>query len=372
MTASRLEGIRFKVAVCKPMSVLLERIRKVWKKYFSAGRRVSPQALRHMAESLLDESTPNREYMILIVGSCVIATSGLLANSTAVIIGAMLIAPLMLPIRGLAFGVLEADRTLIQAGIRALSIGIGLAILMSMVLGISVNLSDYGSEVISRSRPNLLDLMIAITAGALAGVAKIESKLSSSLAGTAIAVALMPPLCVVGLWLAQLELQEALGALLLFMTNLIGITLACMVAFLLAGYSPLHRASGPLGLTLGLTTLLVFPLGYTSYQLLRQDRLEYNLQRALLDKTLTFQRLRLVSMETDWLQTPPRVILTVYANSEVTPVQVDLLEKFVEQEMERPFELIFLVAQLDEVNSTPVRASGGVDALNETPSWQEN
>lgn len=342
------------------------------KKYFSVGRRVSPQALKHMTESLLEESTASKSFMVLILGSCVIATSGLLANSTAVIIGAMLIAPLMLPIRGMAFGILEADRDLIRTGIRAVAIGTGLAIAISALLGLSVNLSDYGSEVWSRSRPNLLDLGIAITAGALAGFAKIEEKLSSSLAGTAIAVALMPPLCVVGLWIAQWELTEALGALLLYVTNLMGITLACMMAFLWAGYSPFMQARRPLGLTFAATMLLVFPLGYTSYQLLRQDRLESNLQRALLDRTVTFQRLRLVSMETDWLQSPPQVVLTVYANSPVTPVQVDLLEQFVEREMGRSFQLIFQVAQLDEVTSSPVRSMDEINRTEDPPTWLEN
>ncbi|MEL6384423.1 MAG: DUF389 domain-containing protein [Cyanobacteria bacterium J06626_18] len=342
------------------------------KKYFSAGRRVSPQALDYMSDSLQDESTASKSFIVLILGSCVIATSGLLANSTAVIIGAMLIAPLMMPIRGLAFGILEADRDLIRASIQAVAIGTGLAIAISALLGLSVNLSDYGSEVWNRSRPNLLDLVIAITAGALAGFAKIEAKLSSSLAGTAIAVALMPPLCVVGLWLAQLEMTEALGALLLYVTNLMGITLACMLAFLWAGYFPINRARRPLGLTFAATSLLVLPLGYTSYQLLRQDRLEDNLQRALLDRTVTFQRVRLVAMETDWLQVPPQVTLTVYANSPVTPNQVRLLEEFVEKEMGRPFQLVFQVVQFNEVTNTPTRSMDDINQPEGPPVWFEN
>ncbi|MEO0985073.1 MAG: TIGR00341 family protein [Cyanobacteria bacterium J06639_14] len=354
------------------LQTLWQWVRTFWKTYLSSGRRVSPQALNYMTDSLLEDSTAGTSFVVLIVGSCVIATLGLLANSTAVIIGAMLIAPLMMPIRGLAFGILEADRDLIRTAIKALAMGIGLAIVISSLLGLSLNLSDYGSEVWSRSRPNLLDLGIAITAGALAGFAKIEAKLSSSLAGTAIAVALMPPLCVVGLWLAQLDGREAIGALLLFVTNLMGITLACMMAFLWAGYSPLNRARRPLGLTFAATSLLVFPLGYTSYQLLRQDRLEHNLQRALLDRTVTFQRVRLVAMETDWLQAPPQVTLTVYANSEVTPVQVGLLEEFVAKEMGQPFQLIFQVVQFNEVTNTPTRSMDEINRPEGPPVWLGN
>ena len=350
----------------------LERVQEFQRKYLTSGRRVSPQELKHLSDSLLDEATPGNRFKVLTMGACIIATLGLLSNSTAVIIGAMLIAPLMLPIRGLSFGILEADQKLIRTSLRAIAIGTVGAIVVSMLLGMAVNLSDYGSEVWGRTRPTLLDLGIAITAGALAGFAKIETKLSSSLAGTAIAVALMPPLCVVGLWLAKLQFQIAWGALLLYLTNLLGITLACMLAFLWAGYSPVDRARRPVSLTLALTSLLLVPLGITSYQLIRQDRLESNLERALVDKTITFQRLRLVSLETDWFSDPPVVNLTVYANAPVTPVQVDLLEKFVAQEMGRPFRLIFEVGQLDEVTSTPVRSMTGIgidDAFND---WTEN
>ena len=184
------------------MNALLERLQTFRKKYLSSGRRVSPQALKHMGDSLLEEATPGNSFKVLTIGACMIATFGLLSNSAAVIIGAMLIAPLMLPIRGLAFGILEAEQPLIRTSLRAIVIGTTLAIGISFLLGRAVNLSDYGSEVWGRTQPTLLDLGIAVTAGALAGFAKIEAKLSSSLAGTAIAVALMPPLCVVGLWLA--------------------------------------------------------------------------------------------------------------------------------------------------------------------------
>ncbi|MGD1943882.1 MAG: DUF389 domain-containing protein [Leptolyngbyaceae cyanobacterium] len=354
------------------MNALLEQLQTFRKKYLSGGRRVSPQALKHMADSLLDEARPGNSFKVLTIGACMIATFGLLSNSAAVIIGAMLIAPLMLPIRGLAFGILEADRTLIRTSLRAIIIGTTLAIGISCLLGRTVNLSDYGSEVWGRTQPNLLDLGIAVTAGALAGFAKIETKLSSSLAGTAIAVALMPPLCVVGLWLAKFELLTALGALLLYVTNLLGITLACMVAFLWAGYSPFGRATRPVGLTLALTSLLVFPLGVTSYQLIRQDRLESNLERALLDRTVTFQRVRLVSMETDWYVDPPVVTLTVYANEPVTSVQVGLLEEFVEREMGRPYQLIFEVSYLDEVTSTPGRLMQESGPATGPNNWQEN
>ncbi|MEM6838339.1 MAG: DUF389 domain-containing protein [Cyanobacteria bacterium P01_C01_bin.120] len=356
------------------LTAVIERLQKFGRRYLSSGRRVSPQQLKHMADSLLDDAEPNSSYKVLTLGSCIIATLGLLSNSTAVIIGAMLIAPLMLPIRGLSFGILEADKKLIRTGLKAIALGTVGAIAVSMLLGRFVNLSDYGSEVWGRTQPTLLDLGIAITAGALAGFAKIEAKLSSSLAGTAIAVALMPPLCVVGLWLAEFQFQMAWGAMVLYLTNLLGITLACMGVFLWAGYSPVNRARRPIGLTIALTSLLLIPLGVTSYRLILQDRLEANLRVALLNRTLTFQRVRLIALETDWPSRPPVVTLTVYADNPVTPRQVELLEEFVEREMGRPFTLVFEVGYLDEVTSTspPGQSMGDLSRPREEGPWNQN
>ncbi|MGB7085664.1 MAG: hypothetical protein WBD47_08920 [Phormidesmis sp.] len=78
-----------------------------WGRKYLVGRRVSPQAHQHMQDSLLEEAELDIDYVVLTLGACLIATLGLLSNSTAVIIGAMLIAPLMLPIRSVAFGILE-------------------------------------------------------------------------------------------------------------------------------------------------------------------------------------------------------------------------------------------------------------------------
>ncbi|MDA0265918.1 MAG: DUF389 domain-containing protein [Cyanobacteria bacterium] len=338
-------------------------------KYFSNGRRVSPQALKYMCDSLQGESTLDLNFTVLIIGSCIIATFGLISNSTAVIIGAMLIAPLMLPIRGIAFGILEAEGELIREGFKALGIGTAIAILLSTGLGISTGIvAPYGSEILARSQPTLLDLGIAIAAGALAGFAKIEAKLSSSLAGTAIAVALMPPLCVVGLWLAKGNWQGAGGAILLYATNLLGITLACMVAFWLAGYSPLNRARRPIQMTLILTSLLVIPLGFSTFELWRQTRLESSVRRALLGSTDTFQRLQLVDLQTDWLGDVPEVTLVVYAREPVTPKQVRLLEDFLAEEMGQPFQLNFEVSDLEDVGNMSDLQSVVVPFIQHHPS----
>ncbi|RAM48023.1 MAG: TIGR00341 family protein [Hapalosiphonaceae cyanobacterium JJU2] len=329
-------------------------------------KRVEPARLQQLVYELLEESTPNTTYLILIIGSCAIATFGLLANSTAVIIGAMIIAPLMLPIRGLAFGALVGNVSLFRQSAIAVLSGTLLALLISYSIGLLVNMPSFGSEVLSRSKPTLLDLGIAVAAGGISGYAKINSKISESLAGTAIAVALMPPICVIGLGIAKSDWSLSLGATLLYLTNLLGISLACMLTFLVVGYSPFHRARKALLWALGLTAALLIPLTVSFTELVRQARLETSLEKALLNRTVTFQRLELLKSDTNWLANPPQVRLSVRAQEPVTSKQVRLLEAFLEKQMGQPFTLIFEVSQVKEVRR---KTSASVDKM---PTSKEN
>ncbi|WP_392482098.1 DUF389 domain-containing protein [Nostoc sp. C110] len=311
-----------------------------------------PEQLQQLQTELLAESTLDSAYIILIISSCAIATLGLLSNSAAVIIGAMIIAPLMLPIRGLAFGALQADITLFRKGLIAVAVGTLLAVAIASTLGWLVGLPSYGSEVLARSRPTLLDLGIAVVAGGISGYAKIETKISGSLAGTAIAVALMPPVCVIGLGLAQGNWSLSFGATLLYLTNLLGIALSCMVTFVVAGYTSMARARQPLIWTMALTAILLIPLGVSFARLVRQAQLETSLRKALLNRTVTFGRLQLVNSNTNWLTNPPEVRLSVRAREPVTPRQVELLEEFIKREMGQAFTLIFEVGQVEEIRSS--------------------
>jgi uncharacterized hydrophobic protein (TIGR00271 family) len=326
---------------------MLENLRDRFRAFRSQGKNLLQ--MQQLQAELLAESTPDPSYLVLIISSCAIATFGLLANSTAVIIGAMIIAPLMLPIRGLAFGALEGNVLLFRRGLWALVLGTLLAVAIACCLGWLVGIATFDSEILARSEPTLLDLGIAIAAGGISGYAKIQPKISGSLAGTAIAVALMPPICVVGLGASQANWALSQGAAILYLTNLLGITLACMGVFLLAGYASFDRARKPLLWALALTGVLVVPLGISFAQLVRQAQLEASLQRALLNRTVTFQRLELVSSRTNWLANPPEVRLTVRASEPITPRQVALLEEFLQSEMGQPFTLVFVVAQVEEI-----------------------
>jgi uncharacterized hydrophobic protein (TIGR00271 family) len=310
---------------------------------------VDPSHNEQLQLELLDEAKVDFPYLVLIVSSCAIATLGLLSNSAAVIIGAMIIAPLMLPIRSLAFGALVGNSVLFGTGIISVALGTLLAILISWLLGTVAGIASFGSEILARTQPTLLDLGIAIVAGGIGGYGKIEPKVSNTIAGIAIAVALMPPICTIGLGLSQANWELSQGATILYLTNLLGIALACMVVFLLAGYAPLRRARKALIGAIALTSVLIVPLGLRFVKLVENARLEISLRKVLLDRTITFQQLDLADLQVNWVSDPPQVRLKVYAKQPVTINQVELLEAFVAQELGRPFKLIFIVSNVEEV-----------------------
>ena len=174
-------------------------------------------------------------FVVLTVGATLIATLGLLANSASVVIGAMVVAPWILPLQAMAFEILQGRLPMFLRALRTLLLGVGLCVALSAGVGLLVAYPSFGSEVINRTSPNLLDLAVALVAGAVAMYAKLRKEAISALAGLAIAVALVPPMCVVGL--------------LLFATNLLGIMVGAMAALgiLEGGGLPLPAASQPAG-----------------------------------------------------------------------------------------------------------------------------
>jgi uncharacterized hydrophobic protein (TIGR00271 family) len=183
-------------------------------------------------------------FVALMSFSTAIATFGISSDSTAVVIGAMLVAPLMTPILGVSASIVSGwDRRLTRSFTIVL-LGVGIAVALSFLLSRYVTgFIDVGrnTQIASRIAPTLVDLAIAVAAGAAGAYANARRDVSDSLPGVAIAVALVPPLSVVGTTLQEGETGMALGAFLLFSTNLVGIILAAATTFFLLGLTPWFR-----------------------------------------------------------------------------------------------------------------------------------
>ena len=186
------------------------------------------------------------DFYVLIFLATTIAYYGLLQSSTAVIIGAMLIAPLMSPILAMAHGIVQGNTKLLRQAANTTFNGVLLAIGTAVVFSFGLTAFKFPipptSEILARTQPNILDLMVALASGAAAAYAVSRKEVASALPGVAIAAALVPPLAVVGYGIGSIQFDLAAGALLLFVTNLAAIILAGAVTFLSLGFRPPTRA----------------------------------------------------------------------------------------------------------------------------------
>ena len=268
------------------------------------------------------EARLNESFIVLTVGASLIASLGLLANNAAVVIGAMVVAPWILPLRVAVFAVLIGQARLLSRSLITLAAGAGITLILSMGLGLIARsqglllVEALPEQVATRLEANILDLGIALAAGAVASYAKVNPGAVSSMAGTAIAVALVPPVCVMGLMLAASDMDGAQGAALLYAANLLGIliggitVLAVREPYFREKLRRRRRSRLPVLLALGLAV----PVGqklYGRYEqhllTLRQEaakgQIEKEISRFLKNETLTFGANDAVELEKvifDW------------------------------------------------------------------------
>ncbi|MAT60118.1 MAG: hypothetical protein CMH41_00430 [Micrococcales bacterium] len=214
--------------------------------------------------------------------SVAIATYAILQDSTAVVIGAMLIAPLMTPILGAAGAIVNGRKARLVSSLLMVFLGASAAILLAFIIG---NWSpdyiplDSNTQITSRTSPNVVDMAIALAAGAAGAFATINRRVAGGLAGVAIAVALVPPLGVVGLTLEEGAWSDAWGAFLLFLTNLVAILLSATLIFVLGGWTSIRRLrsnASSIALTTGTVfsaaMVILLPLLFTSQGLISESR----------------------------------------------------------------------------------------------------
>ena len=225
-------------------------------------------------EELIPTVHPGFDYFLMVILSCSIATLGLIIDSPAVIIGAMLLAPLMSPIIGIGLASIIGDEKIIRSSATSLVQGASTAIFLSFVLTTIdkflpfIALQELSSEILARTRPTPLDLAIALAGGLAAAYALTKPNLSAALPGVAIATALMPPLSTIGIGLAMWRLDIAGGAFLMFITNAVTIAFASALVFFLRGFSADARRVGqrlPRSLIISAVLVIVLLIPLTIY-----------------------------------------------------------------------------------------------------------
>lgn len=262
-------------------------IKKALTDYFSLNGYLIPQA---EAEQVIRDGVSFRgTNLLILVFAILIASLGLNTNSTAVIIGAMLISPLMGPIIGVGLGVGIEDFELLKRSVRNLTVAAAFSVLASTIYFLISPVSEGHSELLARTSPTIYDVLIGFFGGA-AGIFAIGSKSKGNvIPGVAIATALMPPLCTVGYGLATWQMSYFLGALYLFIINSIYIGLATFLGVKLMHFSRItsavpERAKKMRRLVYTLAILTMLPSVYLTYNMLRQERFEMNASRFVNDE----------------------------------------------------------------------------------------
>lgn len=313
--------------------------------------------INEMAES----ATPRFDFYLMIVLSCTIASLGLVTNSAAVIIGAMLIAPLMSPILGLSMSSLTGRHVLLRRSLIAILTGSVLAILLSALLTFFLYRLPYGipeslpTEILARTRPSPLDLVIALAGGAAAAYALAHPRLSATLPGVAISTALMPPLCTIGIGLAFSTHSVVLGSSLLFLTNLSAIAFAGVITFAMLGFRPKRAEEQqakkiPQSILLSALSVITItiPLVILSWNTVSSARLERQVSDVL---NTQINNAQIVNVDIQTVDGTQKVIATIRSNRSLSYSEVAGIQSLLAAVTQKPIALEMVVIPVSSLDT---------------------
>ena len=261
----------------------------------------------------------------ILIFAIFVASVGLNVNSTAVIIGAMLISPLMGPIIGVGMGVGINDFELIKKSLKNLAVAIVISVITSATYFLISPLSDAQSELLARTTPTIYDVFIALFGGFAGIVAGSSREKSNAIPGVAIATALMPPLCTAGYGIATGNLYYFLGAFYLFFINSVFISLSTFLIVRFLKYPKKQfmdpqREKRVKSYIIAFVIVTVIPSVYLGLQVVQQSIFERNAS-LFLDEELTFEQSRIISKSYDF-KSNPKVIEVSFFGEKVEEVLV--------------------------------------------------
>jgi uncharacterized hydrophobic protein (TIGR00271 family) len=289
-------------------------------------------------DELAPSASPRFDFFLLVVLSCSIATLGLITDSAAVIIGAMLIAPLMSPLIAIGLASITGNSKLLRNALSALLRGALLAIVLAALMTLINNLlpffsiQDLPTEVYARTRPSPIDMIIALAGGIAASYAMTQPNISAALPGVAIATALMPPLCTIGIGIALDRWDVAGGATLLFITNAITIAFSAALVFFLLGFSSdlrirNHRVPRNLILAALLIVILLIPLSYFSIKFFKEASENKLINSVVENEVAKLGNAELVDLTANRAGTQLDMVITIRTSSALHYEQVVGLQK---------------------------------------------
>ena len=287
------------------------------------------EEFKELYQLLRENAVTSPVFLTLMVLSTLLASIGLYANSTPVIIGAMILAPLMAPIISLSMALARQDSNLLTASLKTLFAGLCTALGFAAVASFIMPMEVVTSEIADRLSPSLLDLGVAVISGIAGAYAHARVNAAKSMAGVAIAVALVPPLAVTGIGLGWLNAHVTWGALLLFLTNLAGIIFAASLTFIVLGFAPFTRAKKGLSIALVAVILVSIPLVISFIRLSDEAQIVKKLQSQIVGNT-TIRTIRARAVD------PLELSIQLVTPTSLTNNDLDNIKKTIETKLQRP------------------------------------
>lgn len=307
---------------------------------------LSNERRRKVYDDLRKGSAPQFWFFLLVAISTLIAAFGLVMNSTAVVIGAMLVAPMMTPILGLGLGLVRGDTELIGIALRAEVLGVLISIFAGAALGFLLPMSfEPTPEMLNRTTPNLFDLLVAVLAGLAGAYALVDERISPVLPGVAISVAIVPPLANCGISLSLGAYEGAAGSFVLFFANFLSILLVSALVFYLAGMSQVFQSlSGAtlarrFGVALVGFVVVAGLLGYELQKMFENRRLRAQMTEVLEQDFRDRRISRLSEFRFEKKEDVLTVIVDVDAPTVVSPRTVEAIQSKLHKAIDRPVEL---------------------------------
>jgi uncharacterized hydrophobic protein (TIGR00271 family) len=307
---------------------------------------VSSHRARAVVRDIAAGSRAQARFFVLLVAASMIASFGLIASSTAVIIGAMLVSPLMTPIFGVALGMLRGNPRLLWRSLSSELIGIALAVGSAYLVGLP-QLTFYAAtpEMLTRTQPNLLDLLVAVFAGFAGAYALVDERVSPALPGVAIATAIVPPLSTCGLCLALGAWSGAGGAMLLFLANFVSILLVALLTFRAGGLGrSRRRTAGRIVTQMGPTAVafivVAVVLTNSLISIMHSHLLEQGIQSTLAEHLAAKHGASLMEVIHKKTPTGVQVLATVRSQRTISPAWVSAIQTALEESAGSSVDLV--------------------------------
>lgn len=320
--------------------------------------RISDKRAYVVYNDIVIGSEPGVRFYAMVAVSTAIAAFGLIQDSVAVVIGAMLVAPLMTPIFGIALGLIRGDTRLLGRALFAEAAGVVAAISIATFISVILPGIEVTGQMLSRTHPNLLDLLVAVFAGFAGAYALVDEKISPALPGVAISTAIVPPLANVGICISLQAYQGALGSFLLFLANFLSILLISSAVFFYSGMSrnfPSITSKMLLkrfGVAFFGFLLITAILSRGLYEMTVERQLTNKISQVLLSELANLPVTDIHQFLHNKKDDKMYVMAHLYSPSSISPSKVSTIQKALEVELSMPVELFIRSTLSNDVTSS--------------------